>query len=140
MVEGVEPGIYHLDVRGWALEALRIGDVRDEVCGALFGQEMCRISAVNFMWTAVLDRCRAKYFERAYRYVWWDSAHISENLLLAATALGLGSSCVGAWYDSLIHELLGIDGEEHFSVLTASVGNIKGRDWLEDRRAPSKAR
>ena len=31
MVEGVEPGIYHLDVRGWALEALRIGDVRDEV-------------------------------------------------------------------------------------------------------------
>jgi hypothetical protein len=55
-----------------------------------------RAAAVNVVWTAVLPRCRDKYHERAYRYIWWDVGHISENLHLAATALGLGSCAMGA--------------------------------------------
>jgi nitroreductase len=59
-----------------------------------------------------------------------------ENFLLAATGLGFGACAMGSWYDDVAHELLGIDGKEHFSVLTASVGRIRGQDWLEDRRPP----
>jgi len=137
-VEGLEPGLYHLDVKGWALEGLRLGDLSDEVCRALLDQEMARSAGVNFLWTAVLERCRAKYYERAYRYIWWDSGHISENLNLVAAGLGLGVCCIGAWYDNLVHELIGIDGVEHLSAMTASVGRVAGRDWLEDRRPPPK--
>ena len=133
-VEGLEPGLYHLDVEGWALERLRTGDLADEACAALLDQEMTRHASVNFFWTAVLERCRRKYYERAYRYVWWDVGHVSENVALVATALGLGHCCIGAWYDSVVHELLGIDGVEHVSVMTATVGKIAGRGWQEDRR------
>ncbi len=136
-VEELKPGLYHLDVRDWTLEGLRLGDVREAGWRALRGQEMTRHAAVNVIWTAVMERCRAKYFERAYRYVWWDSGVISENFQLAATAMGLGSCAMGSWYDDLVHELLGIDGKEHFSVLTASVGRIKGKEWQDDRRPPS---
>ncbi len=133
-VEGLEPGIYHLDVRGWALEALRLEDVSELGSEALLGQGMCKDASVNFVWTAMIERCRAKYYERAYRYVWWDAGHIAQNLSIAATAMGLGVCSIGAWHDSLVHELLGIDGQEHFSALCATVGTIEGADWLADRR------
>ncbi len=137
-VEGLAPGLYHLDVRGWALERLRDGDLAEEATTALLDQGMCRHAGVNLFWTAVLERCRRKYYERAYRYVWWDVGHVCENAWLAATGLGLGMTCMGAWYDDLAHTLLGIDGVEHFSVLTATVGRVQGDSWQEDRRAPPK--
>lgn len=133
-VEGLEPGLYHLDVRGWALEALKLEDVADTACAIALDQEHARHAAVDFLWTAVLERTRAKYYERAYRYVWWDVGHVAENLHLAATGLGLGSVSMGAWYDKQAHEYLGIDGEEHFTALMASVGKVAGSDWLADRR------
>jgi SagB-type dehydrogenase family enzyme len=133
-VTGLEPGLYHLDVREWALEALRLGDVREEAYEGLLEQPHTRTAAVNVVWTAVLPRCRNKYFERAYRYIWWDVGHISQNLHLAATALGVGSCPMGAWYDGKINRSLGIDGVEHLSVLTASLGHVEGCDWLSDRR------
>jgi SagB-type dehydrogenase family enzyme len=133
-VTGLEPGLYHLDVEDWALEALRLGDVTEEAYEGLMEQTHTRTAAVNVVWTAVLPRCRNKYFERAYRYIWWDVGHISENLHLAASALGLGSCPMGAWYDGKINQSLGLDGVEHLSVLTASVGHVQGEDWLADRR------
>ena len=137
-VDGLEPGLYHLNVRDWELEGLRLGNFREAGWRALRGQEMTRHAQVNVIWTAMMERCRAKYFERAYRYVWWDSGVISENFQLAATALGLGSCAMGSWYDDRVHELLGIDGREHFSVLTASAGRIEGKDWQAARRPPVK--
>ncbi len=136
-VEGLSPGIYHLDVQNWCLEGVALGDFRAQAHTALRGQAMTEHAAVNVIWTAVLERCRAKYFERAYRYIWWDSAAVMENFLLAATGLGLGACAMGSWYDDLMHELLGIDGKSHFSALTACVGRVKGQDWLEDRRPPT---
>jgi SagB-type dehydrogenase family enzyme len=136
-VDGLEPGIYHLDVKNWQLEGIRMGDFRARGHAALRGQAMTEHAAVNVVWTAVMERCRAKYFERAYRYVWWDSAAVMENFLLAATGLGLGACAMGSWYDDLVHDLLEIDGKQHFSALTASVGRIAGEDWLHDRRPPS---
>jgi SagB-type dehydrogenase family enzyme len=137
-VEGLEPGLYHLSVEDWTLEALRLGDLREEGFQALRTQSMTRLAPVNIIWTAVMARCRAKYHERAYRYVWWDSAVVGQNFLLAAHALGLGASLMGSWYDDKAHTLLGIDGTTHFSVLTASVGRVQGEDWLTDRRPPPK--
>jgi len=137
-VEGLKPGVYHLSVADWTLEGIEIGDVRWQGHKALRGQSMTLNAPVNIIWTAVLERCRAKYHERAYRYIWWDSATVAENLHLAANALGLGSCLMGSWYDDQVHELLGIDGKTHFSVLTASVGKVAGKDWLVDRRPPPK--
>jgi SagB-type dehydrogenase family enzyme len=138
-VEGVEPGLYHLDVKGWALEALKLEeDVAETACAIALDQKHAGLAAVNFLWTAVMERCRAKYYERAYRYVWWDVGHVAENLHLAATSLGLGSVSMGAWYDEQAHDYLGIDGEQEFTALMASVGRVEGGDWRDDRR-PAEA-
>jgi SagB-type dehydrogenase family enzyme len=131
-VAGIQPGLYHLDVKDWALEGLRLGDFKEEAYEGLVKQPHTRTAGVNVIWTAVLPRCREH--ERAYRYIWWDVGHISENLYLAATALGLGSVAMGAWYDTKINGSLGIDGVEHLAVLTAAVGVVEGFDWRSDRR------
>lgn len=137
-VEGLEKGLYHFDVKNRVLEGLKLEDVSDFSFRASLNQEMAKISGVNFVWTAMIERCRAKYYERAYRYVWWDTGHISQNLYLTGTALGLGVCCAGAWHDNLLSDYLEIDGKDHFPTLFASVGKIEGIDWQYDRRITPK--
>ena len=133
-VEGLEKGLYHLDVENWTLEGLKQGDTSDTVYLFTEEQEMTRRAAVNFVWTAVVDRTKDKYKERAYRYIWWDAGHVSQNLHVAGNSLGLGVSTIGHWMDHDMNEYLGIDGNSHLSVLMASVGKIAGGDWRKDRR------
>lgn len=137
-VSGLKQGLYHLDVKNWKLEGLKLEDVSNIAFRASLEQDMAKVAGVNFVWTAVIERCRAKYYERAYRYVWWDVGHISQNLYLVGTALGLGVCCAGAWYDTLLSDYLEIDGKEHFPALFASVGKIEGKGWKEDRRITKK--
>lgn len=133
-VEGLERGLYHLDVQNWELEGLRKEDPAQIAYLYTEEQEMTRRAAVNFVWTAVVERTKHKYKERAYRYVWWDVGHVAQNLHLAANGLGLGVSTIGHWMDQNMNEYLGIDGVSHLSVLMASAGKVTGKGWLQDRR------
>lgn len=56
--------------------------------------------------TADFTRISTKYGARAYRFVLQESGHISQNLLLAATALGLGSCPLGGFRDDVAAALL----------------------------------
>lgn len=135
-VEGLEKGLYHLNVEDWVLEGILLDDLSDFAYEVTEEQEMTKKAAVNFIWTAVIDRTLYKYKERAYRYIFWDVGHVSQNMHIIATALGIGSCTMGHWYDKELNRFLGIDGEKHFSVLMASVGNVEGKDWIKDRRPP----
>ncbi len=48
----------------------------------------------------------AKYHARAQRYVYLEAGHVAQNLLLQATALGLGATPVGAFNDTVVTALL----------------------------------
>ncbi|MET3292931.1 UNVERIFIED_CONTAM: SagB-type dehydrogenase family enzyme [Brevibacillus sp. OAP136] len=133
-VEGVEKGLYHLDVEEWCLEGLKLEDVSEIAYLFTEKQEMARRAAVNFVWTAVVERTRQKYKERAYRYILWEAGYVAQNLHVAANGLGLGVCSIGHWFDKEMNEYLGIDGSEHLSVQMASVGKVEGIDWLRDRR------
>jgi SagB-type dehydrogenase family enzyme len=123
-VEGLAPGLYHYAVREHALEQLRLGDLRDEVARAALDQPIAATAAAVFVWTAVFERCRWKYGQRAYRYIWLDAAHIAENVALAAVGLGLGSCQIAAIYDDEADGLLGVDGEEESCLYMTSVGHL----------------
>jgi SagB-type dehydrogenase family enzyme len=123
-VEGLPKGIYHLDVEGFRLERLRDGDLNRSVTAASLGQPVVRRAAVVLVWTAVLLRCMAKYRERAVRYIAMDLGHVCQNVQLAATAMGLGSCPIGAFYDDEINRLLGVDGEEETVLYLATVGRL----------------
>lgn len=133
-VEGLEQGLYHLDVERWTLEGLKLEDVSEVAYLLTENQEMTRHCAVNFIWTAVLDRTEDKYKERAYRYIFWDSGIVSQNLQIVGTGLGLGVATIGHLMDENMNDYLGINGRNHMSMLMASVGHVSELGWEYNRR------
>ena len=124
-VEGLEKGVYHYAVDGHELEMVREGDVRLKIARAALNQDMCAEANVVFIWTAIFNRSKWKYKQRAYRYVYLDAGHICQNLALGAVALGLGTCSIAAFYDDEVNELLGVDGKEESALFLCAVGNEK---------------
>ncbi len=121
-VQGVEAGVYHYDVEHHQLEQLGRGDFRTEIAGAALDQRMAAQASVVFAWTAVFERSKWKYGQRAYRYVYLDAGHIAQNTALAAVALGLGSCQIAALYDEEVNDLLGVDGISESTIYMTVVG------------------
>ncbi len=79
-------------------------------------------SAVNFIWTSLIDRTRNSYGERAYRYIYLDCGHLAQNFYLAAEALGLNACVVGAYYDDEINSILDLNEKKEFAIYMGVVG------------------
>jgi SagB-type dehydrogenase family enzyme len=125
-VDGLEPGLYHYDVLGRALERLFAGDRRLLVARAALDQPIAAEAQAVFVWTAVLERSRWKYGERFVRYVLLDAGHIAENVALAATALGLGTCQIAAFFDEEAAGILGVDPDSEPVVYMSTVGRPAG--------------
>ena len=123
-VEEMEPGIWHLNLPDFSLELLQEMDSRQPLVQACLGQRFMGEASLAFIWTGILDRAMWKYRERAIRYVFLDAGHICQNLMLAATAMGLGCCPVGAFFDDEVEGLVGIDGQEEMALYLASVGPL----------------
>lgn len=121
-VDGLEPGIYHLNVNAWELELVTKGSKGPELADAALGQAMCGDAAAVFIWTAIPARSRWKYGERAFRYIYMDAGHIGQNLYLACEALGLACCGIGAFFDNEVNAIVGVDGNNETAVYLASVG------------------
>ncbi len=119
-VEGLERGIYHYNIQDHALEQLKPGFFGQELAETALGQLMVAEAPVVFVWTAVFERSKWKYRQRAYRYMYLDAGFIGENLALAATGIGLGSCQIGAFFDDEVNNILELD-EEKDSVLYLTV-------------------
>jgi SagB-type dehydrogenase family enzyme len=124
-VEHIDPGIYHYTVDMHELEHLQAGDFRIQVAQSALDQEMAYHASMIFIWTAIFERSKWKYKQRAYRYIYLDAGHIAQNVALAAVALNLGSCQVGALYDDEVNALLGVDGTEECVVYMTVVGKEK---------------
>lgn len=123
-VEDLSMGIYHFNIKKFCLELIFGGNYALRLKEACLGQHMLSTCSVVFIWTAVIDRCRIKYGERAFRYIFMDVGHICQNLYLAATAMGLGCCAIGAFYDDEINKMLGINGINESVVYLATVGTL----------------
>ena len=121
-VAGLEAGLYHYAVADHQLEQLHVGDLRTPLVVAGIGQEMLGRAPVCFVLTAIFQRTRWKYRERAYRYVLLEAGHIGQNLYLAATSMRLGACAVGAFLDDELNRLLGLDGEQEAALYLIAVG------------------
>jgi SagB-type dehydrogenase family enzyme len=115
-------GCYHYSVKAHALEQLRLGQFGHEITQAALGQKMCLEAAAVLVWTAIFERSKWKYEQRAYRYIYLDAGHIGENLALAATSIGLGSCQIGALFDDEVNAIIGVDGTSESVVYMSVVG------------------
>jgi len=120
--EGIDAGVYHYSAREHCLDVISRGDASSEIAIAALGQRMCLEAAAVIVWTAVFQRSKWKYGQRAYRYIYLDAGHIGANLALAAAGIGLGSCQVGALFDDEVNKIIGVDGTEESVVYMSVVG------------------
>lgn len=123
-IEGLERGIYHLNVQNFGLECLERGDFRMPMAQAALRQEVCLHAGVIFIWTAVFYRSVWKYKQRGYRYIYLDAGHIAHAVALASVGLGLGSCQIAALFDNEVNRLVGIDGKDESTIYLTAVGQI----------------
>ncbi len=112
-VEGLEPGIYHYDPYTHTIRLTRKGDFVDELYEACLRQPWVKEAPVNIVIVAEYERTTRVYGERGIRYVHIEVGHVGQNIYLEATALGLGTVAIGAFYDDQVREILGLPPNYH---------------------------
>ncbi len=121
-VDGIDAGLYHVDVRAQSLERVRAGPVSGDLMIAGLGQDFLRDAPVVLVLTGVFQRTRWKYRSRHYRYVCWEGGHVAQNVYLAAEAAGLGACMVGAFLDGTVNDLLRIDARHEAALGLIALG------------------
>ena len=58
-----------------------------------------------------LDRATCAHGDPGYRSVYFEAGAIGQRLYLAAEAIGLGATGMGAFYDEKVHSYLGLTPE-----------------------------
>jgi SagB-type dehydrogenase family enzyme len=105
-------GLYHYEPRRHELRCLSDQDLRRPVCVASLRQESVLQAAAVFVIAAVFQRIERTYGkERGPQYVYMEVGHAAQNLMLQATALGLGSVPIGAFEDEKIARILGLPAD-----------------------------
>jgi len=122
-VEGIKPGLYRFLALTHNLQAVAIDEnIADKITDSCLKQRFISLSAVTFIWVAVVYRMMWRYQERGYRYIHLDAGHICQNLYLAAESIDSGVCAIGAFDDYALNSILGIDGIEEFAVYVATCG------------------
>ena len=123
-VEGLTKGIYRYFVADHSLALVREGDFRHQMMRHALGEEMMGRASAVLVLSAVFRRSEWRYRERAYRYILLEAGHISQNIYLVATALGLGTCAVGAFDDQGYNSIMGVDGKKESVIYLMPVGKI----------------
>ncbi|NOZ31353.1 MAG: SagB/ThcOx family dehydrogenase [Crenarchaeota archaeon] len=121
-VDGLEQGVYHYNPGDHSLEEIYTGDVGEKLYRACLDQEHVLEAPANIVLTIVYSRTASKYGLRAYRYAVMDVAFAGENVYLVSEALGLATVAVGAFYDEMLCNILGVDCEWEYPMLVFPVG------------------
>jgi SagB-type dehydrogenase family enzyme len=105
-------GVFHYRPQEHHLHVLSVQDARSGLYQAALRQEAVRQAPAVFIVAAVYDRTAQKYgATRSPRYVHLEAGHAAQNLLLQATALGLGAVPIGAFEDDAIQRALGLPAD-----------------------------
>jgi SagB-type dehydrogenase family enzyme len=129
-VEDLAPGVYHYRAADHSLEVLDRGFDRTAFVDAILPMErdMVAAAATVICLTGRFARHERKYGEGGYRMLVAETGHISQNLILAATALGLSARPFGGVFDALFNGDLGLDDDEEQFLLSVLVGHAGGGD------------
>lgn len=126
-VKGVESGLYRYLPLENKLCLLRINPkLTDEVHEAS-SEQYVKNSAVTFIWTAIPYRTEWRYNFLSPKIIAQDSGHMCQNLYLACEAIRAGTTAIGAYDQKKMDNVLGVDGNEEFTIYVAPVGKIENK-------------
>ena len=133
-VDGLEPGLYHYLPMHHQIEYLDAPDSLDEfISASLCGQAWTAKANVVFYYSAVFYRAEWRYGITTHRVLLIDSGHITENMYLAATSIGLGGCAIGAVDGKLCDSSFRLDGEEEAMFYAMPVGKVKAEDKSKEK-------
>lgn len=120
-VDDLGPGVYRYWPEAGELELIKSGDQRVAAAGLSLRQELAGNACVAFSMIADIDRAVRAFGDRGYRYVHFEAGAIGQRLYLAAEALGLGATGIGAFFDDAVHGYLDLAPEDgqvvyHFAI------------------------
>jgi len=124
-VTGLEAGIYrYLPLEHQLLTVSLDQYLSIKITAAVLHQPFVGKAAVTFVWTAVPYRMEWRYGNAAHKVIALDAGHVCQNLYLSCAAINAGTCAVAAYNQGLMDELLGVDGEDEFTIYLAPVGRI----------------
>lgn len=125
-VKGLKKGIYrYLPLTHQLLFISQPKDLEAKTSAAALGQEFAGKAAVTFIWTTIPYRMEWRYGQASYKVIALDAGHACQNLYLACEAIGCGTCAIAAYNQELMDNLLGVDGEDEFTIYAAPVGKTK---------------
>jgi SagB-type dehydrogenase family enzyme len=98
-------GVFQYIPNGHSVKKLSSDNRMAELSAAALHQGCVKNAAANFVFAGVIERTAARYGDRAGRYVDIEVGCASENLMLMAVALNLGSVMVGAYDDDRVRDI-----------------------------------
>ena len=106
-------GLFRYIASGHSLQQLGAADIRGRLQEATGGQPFVATAPAVVAFSTTPGRLSGRHGEdRAVRYADFEAGHAGQNLLLQATALGLGAVPVGSFDDNAVCRLLDLpDGE-----------------------------
>ncbi len=110
-VEGLEPGVYRFWPEHAELERIKAGDQRLVAAALSLGQDLAGNACVAFSMIGDFENSASRYGDRGYRYVHFEAGAIGQRMYLAAEALGLRATGIGAFLDEEVNRYLGLSSE-----------------------------
>mgnify|MGYP006281293369 CR=1 FL=1 len=125
-VKGIEPGIYrYLPKEHQLLFKYSEDNLDDKVKEACKNQKFAKESAVVFIWTVIPYRTEWRYDILSHKVIALDAGHLCQNLYLASESIGAGTCAIGAYHQEKMDDLIGVDGEDEYTIYVSPVGKIE---------------
>ncbi len=130
-VAGLEPAVYHYRAVKNELEVVKPDLDPTRLLAAVLPveREMVAGAAAMICLSGFFPRHERKYGEGGYRMLVAEAGHLSQNLILAATALGLSARPFGGVFDELLNRDLGLDSAQEQFLLAVLVGHAGGQTF-----------
>ncbi|MDW8799730.1 SagB/ThcOx family dehydrogenase [Clostridium sp. A1-XYC3] len=125
-VEGLENGIYrYLPLEHKLLFLYSDTDLADKLNSAVLNQKFVSNSAVTFIWSTIPYRMEWRYSVASAKLIAIDAGHVCENIYLAAESINAGTCAIAAYDQDQMDRLIGVDGNNEFTIYLAAVGKVK---------------
>ena len=128
-VTGLEDGLYHYLPMKHQMEFLGPKeDLEDFISRSVCEQSWAAKANAVFYYSCVFYRAEWRYGIWAHAPILMDSGHVTENLYLAATSIGLGGCAIAAVDPPVANEAFTLDGQEETIFYAMPVGKIRPED------------
>ncbi|MDF2940532.1 MAG: oxidase [Gammaproteobacteria bacterium] len=112
-VDGIEPGVYHYNVRNHALEQLKAGNFSEALERHIItlSKRVKFLPKIAFIFTCIFERSMFRYREaRSYRVMHYDLGHLMQNAAYLASSIQYSTYRGYSLHENEIENLIEIDG------------------------------